>query len=203
MSTTRLAAHDDAESEHVVGIDLGVRNLLTASLATTDPDLSNALVVDGDPSRRLYAELAERDDAPVEPYAQVLESRFEQAIADLDAFVDEPEEIAVESLAYPEPGPLADAIDDGTDAGAWLMGRMRAHIDAWARRTETTVVEVFPENTSRECHACGAAGARTSDNRFVCPDESCAVEHVHADAGAAASIARRAVQGRRIIGGSE
>ena len=194
MSTTSHPC--EIGGRHTVGVDLGLRTLITA----TGPTLEDTLRIDGRPSWHLYEE-ATRYRGPDE-YESLIDARIEQAADQLITFLDTrgTQTVAIESLSYPSPGPLSDHLPTDADAAAWILPRTRERVLAAARREDYRVVEVFPGGTSTTCHACDATGVREM-NVFVCLSEKCGVGRVNADANSAERIATLAAKGQQIVGG--
>lgn len=206
MSRSASAATVTADATTVVGVDVGVRNLLVAAPAEAGPDVPTALVVDGGPVRALYAALVDAMDALEaspdatggtaqrlrEHYRDRLHARLGDAVEELLAFVDdlEADVVALEDLGGRPPS-LATALQEGHDTDAWVLPMLQMRLTASLEAAGYAVTFVDRDYTTRACHHCEQF-AVVEDHTIRCTTADCPVDVVGRDRSAAVSIAQRA-----------
>jgi putative transposase len=199
---TRVAS----DGPTVVGVDLGVRNLLVAAPAIDDPRVEVAYAVDGDEVRQLYhtlqrerrqlrdlpSDTSEREARLVDRYRDQLATCVAGAVDGLLAYLDvlDAGVVALEDVSYPGQSLTACRTDD-VDAGTWVLPTMESAIASAARSEGYRVELVSPEFTTKQCHVCGQLG-RVDHDELTCTTPGCPVDEVDRDRSAAVSVAKRA-----------
>ena len=196
----------------IVGVDLGLRQLLTAAPASAAPDVSTAVAVDGEPIRALFADLREAarqcqvatDDANGgavrldRHYRALLVHHVDGAIAALLAYLmaRDADVVALEELGQ-ERASLTDVRSSGQDLDVWLFPVVQERLETALAGAGYRPVYVDPTHTTDTCHECELL-AHVEDETITCTTPDCPVETVDRDRSAAVSIARRA---HRRVGG--
>jgi hypothetical protein len=190
-----------------VGIDLGVRHLLTAAPATTGLEINDALVVDGELERLLFEELRatmrrlEASDtitrtmeaAVFVRYHDRLLERFANAVAQLlnylETFPRTPV-VVLEDLDQP-PRSLVECRRGGVDVGTWLLPAFQHRVVQATESCGYRVEFVDRDGTTKECHACEQQDTHIGPSHLVCNNDDCPLDHVCRDQSAAVTIAKR------------
>lgn len=198
-------ATTDADPTYV-GVDFGVNNLLVAAPATADPEVADALVLEGTVECSLFEELGaitrrleatpgdtrDREVAVFEAYRRAFVARFQQRTAELGTYLarfDRPV-LALEDVSN-KFRPLVDVRHGEVDPGTWLLPATHRALAVWAREAGIPTVDVAPDYTTQLCHVCGQVGEPVRD-RLRCPDPGCPVLETCRDRSAAATIAHHA-----------
>ena len=187
-----------ADTAEVVGVDLGVKRLLAAAPASSGPDVTNAIVVDGLGVSELYERLGETLNGLEEgeahiamPYRELLPRRFGVAAAALLDYVAEigTGVVALEDFPH-DRQPLAECARSGEKVGWWVLPELRHRLEADLAAAGYRVKRVSPKYTTQQCHVCDEL-ASIGDDAISCTTETCPVDTVCRDRSAAVSIAKR------------
>jgi len=189
----------------VIGVDVGVKQLLAAAPVTADPDVAKALVVDGGVARALFDglgdTLARLDELGVDStavtsealanYRQLIYQRFGLATAALQEHLEhhDADAVALEDLEQ-EDRTLEECARGETKAGGWLLPAFLDRLEDALTSAGYRVERVDPKYTTQECHVCGEL-AEVSDATIACETPDCPVDVVCRDRSAAVSIAKR------------
>lgn len=206
MSSTPLLPASDQPKQGVpgtpVGVDIGVKNLIAAATAGSDP--ASALVIEGEHIRDRHELLAQGmralqwvDFDTTDGEAQLFAAFWQQVRAQIY-------EAAVRVVRYARqfvaPTVVLEDLSfcesslwerrTAPEVSVWLLPTIQHAIAEKARGAGLPVAYVDPEGTTRECHRCGAA--TVIDQDFVkCAAEGCPAGEVQRDRSAAVTIAER------------
>jgi len=194
-----------SETATVIGVDLGVKRLLVAAPADTDPDVLDALVVGGGVERDLYDALGdtlsrlhgksvdtrEAEAQAIENYRSLLQQRFALAARSLVEYADrlDTDVVALEDIEY-EGGALAECARGPTKAGEWVLPAFREQLKATLTAEGHRVERVDANYSTQQCHVCEEL-ADVSRATISCETEDCPVDTVCRDRSAAATVAKR------------
>lgn len=187
-----------------IGVDVGTRQLVT--VASTDAELTDAVVVDGDRVRDLYAKFTAathrltRRDEHVESLGDVVWRywrRFRREFrAAADAVVEYarrwPAPVVVLEDLPTERQPLVACRHGNVRCARWVPPVVQAIVAERVVDAGLPVTYVDPTDTSRACHRCGTRGVLAA-HTLVCEAPGCPVDTVDRDRSAAVTIAQRAV----------
>jgi len=203
--STTTPPRDTIAPASVVGVDLGVKQLLVAAPADAGAEVSNALAVGGGVERDLYDSLGDTlnrlDELPadtgevtattVEEYRSLLRQRFALAAYSAVEYADrhDADVIALENIEY-EDGTLLECAQGATKAGEWVLPAFRDRLEATLRAEGHRVERVDAAYTTQRCHICGQVGD-VSRATISCTNAGCVVDAVCRDRSAAVSIANR------------
>lgn len=195
-----------ADSAAVVGVDLGVRNLLVAAPADAAADVEDALVVEGEFVRALYDELGavtrrlqtmtgDTRTAEAETFCwyhdRIMQCFARASARVLDYLHDRRASVVVlEDLTYPFT-PLEECRRGEADVGSWLLPAFQRRLAVVCEAAGYSVEFVDPEYTTQECHGCGVHGERLRGGRLKCINDACPVDEECRDKSAAVSIGQR------------
>ena len=201
-ATSRSGVDDDVDTVTPVGVDVGTRQLV--AVATADGTVDEAIVVDGDPARELYAEFTEATH-------QLQEGRTGDTLGDVvwrywrwfrELFRGAAEAVLEVASAHPAPvvvledlpgrrRPLVACRCGNLRAPTWFPAAVQAVVADRVVDAGVPVTYVDPEHTSKQCHRCDRF-ARDEGATIVCQMPECSVDEVDRDRSAAVSIAKRA-----------
>lgn len=185
-----------------VGVDLGVKHLLTLAPAAASADVSEGTVIHDsrveayfdslqwrvrafDDSRTLYQDrvgmiLADR-------LRTLLDQLADEVMAFLEG-IDIPI-IVLEELSYTG-RTLEECVIDGARIECWLFPSLKTRLAVKAGAAGVAVAEVDEEYSTRQCHICKQFTS-VQDETVDCPTEDCPVDVVCRDLSAAATLAER------------
>jgi len=205
--SSRPLAQDSprAAARTAVGVDLGIKTLLTAAPADADAEVSDAFTAGGDIERELYQTLGQTltrlDELDVDTtaaearatqaYGDLIRQRVQAATVALLKYVEEVDAdvVAVEEIAHNRK-PLAECARGPTEVDSWLFPVVRDRIEWELRCAGYRVERVSRKYTTRQCHVCGQL-ARMESATISCATDDCPVDVVCRDRSAAVSIAGR------------
>jgi transposase len=186
-----------------VGVDVGVKRLV--AVATADATLDEAIVVDGDRARRIFAafqgatqRLQER--AVAESLGDVvwrtwcrLRREFRAAAdAVLDVARKHADPVVVLEHLPQRHQPLVAARHGSVREATWVPAAVQAIVADRVVNAGVPVTYVSPKYMTQQCHACGLLG-RLDDETVRCTTPDCPVGEVCRDRSAAVSSAQRAL----------
>jgi hypothetical protein len=189
-----------------VGVDLGVKRLLVAAPATDEPDVPNALVVEGGVERELYdslgdtltrfdqlAETTEAEAQAVQACRSMLHQRFDLGAERLLEYLNrvDADLVALEDTTY-DCRSLAECARGRTKVGSWLLPTFRDYLENRLAAGGYQVERVDAAYTTQRCHVCGEL-TDVGNATISCETGSCPVDAVCRDRSAAATIAQRGV----------
>lgn len=205
-STVPGRVRAESEQQTVIGVDLGVKRLLVAAPADSDPDVPEPLVVGDGVERDLYNALgdtlgrldrravdtAEAEAQAVESYRSLLRQRFGLATDALVEYADQlgADVVALEDLQY-ESGTLAECARGATEAGQWVLPAFRDRLEATLAAEGYHVKRVDATYSTQQCHVCGEI-ADVGRGTILCETADCPVGRVCRDRSAAVTLAQRA-----------
>lgn len=195
MASSEFVAYgrSPAANSTPIGVDAGLKNLAVAAPAEAGPLVEDALVVDGDRVRELWAEAQEvvPEFGYADHYRALFRGEFASAAADVVGYAREfpSPTLAIEDLNHASQR-LEAALQAGGDGHLWILPAFLDELVDAAAATGVPVVQVDPKYTTRACHACQQF-ASVRDGVIECPTEGCPVGVVCRDRSAAVSIANR------------
>lgn len=181
-------------TDTTIGVDAGIRNLLTLAPASANPDVSEGRVIDDDQPELVYRTLVHvPDNAPrtkrilTDRLHRAVENVAQEAVAYTASF--NAPVLVVENLSYSRRS-LSECIDDNAAIECWLLPAVQRALVEAARDAGIPAVSVSEEYTTQQCHECqdfACVGRET----IRCTTENCPVAEVCRDRSAAVTIARR------------
>lgn len=205
--SSRLATQDSPQTaaRTVIGVDLGIKTLLTAAPAGAGPDVSEAFTAGGGIERELYQTLGRTltrlDELDVDTttaetratkaYGALLRQHVQEATAALLEYVEaaDADVVAVERLDHNR-RPLAECARGASEVDSWLFPVVRDRIEWDLRCAGYRVERVSRKYTTRQCHICGDL-ATMERATISCTTDDCPVDDVCRDRSAAVTIAGR------------
>jgi len=204
VASTATAARsgvDDVDTITPVGVDVGTRQLV--AVATAGATVDEAIVVDGDPARDLYAEFTEATH-------RLQEGRTGDSLGAVvwrywrhfrELFRGAAEAVLEVARAHPAPmvvledlsirrRPLVACRCGNVRAATWLPAAVQAVVADRVVDASVPVTYVSPKYTTQQCHRCGLL-TRDEGATIVCTTPDCPVDEVDRDRSAAVSIAKR------------
>jgi hypothetical protein len=192
-----------ADAPTTVGVDVGLKTLLAAAPASAEPDVGDALLAGGGTCHGLFNDLlaALEDCAPpartevVARYREQILDEMADAIAQLLDYLDtvDADVVVLEDLGH-ERKALADYVEDGEDAGAYILPELLARLETVLVAEGYAVGHVSPKYTSKLCHHCEEFG-ELGESTLRCTTDTCPVDTVCRDRSAAVTIATRGTRG--------
>ena len=189
--------------ETLIGVDVGVRNLVAA--APADGDVTSAFVVDGGHLRKRYELLAETTRALEGAPFDTTDGQIQLFAAIWYQIRPQVYDAAVRVVRYARQftAPTIVLEDLGSRGAPLWERRTTTHLDTWllpalqhavrvkADYEDVAVTTVDPRRTTRQCHTCGEVGS-VDGCTLSCTTPDCPTNTAPRDASAALSIARRA-----------
>lgn len=188
-----------------IGVDVGTNRLVT--VASAENGVADAVAVDGDPVRDLYAAFTkvthklQRRPHSAECLGDVV-ARFwprfrrrfrEAATAVLDYARQRPRPVVVLEELPCDRQPLVACRHGRTQPAVWIPPAVQAVVARRCVDAGIPVASVDPHATSRLCHECGQRG-ELDGTHLVCETSTCPVDEVCRDQSAAVSIAKRGLR---------
>jgi len=187
-------------AQTVIGVDVGMNNLIVAVPHTLHANAANVLEIEGTVEYELINEFVEALDDHDNSDSDLAIQYEDLMVAHIDLAVDQlldytrmyPQPIiAVEDFGHSMPPGLNECVANGSDLSDWVIAKVIERIETGCNDAGIEVERVDHRLSSKTCGWCGNIGVRARSGVFHCNAPDCEITAVDGDRNAAKTIARR------------